>query len=87
MSKTEKLVKDRTEDFASSTLGSVSVRSGFDGRIFGAKIVQAAMGNCLNICIVQKRNGRVPFHTNSTSLYIYQSKFLSNIKTELNIDD
>ena len=67
----------------------MSQRSGLDGRMFGAEIVQAAVGNCLDICVVQKRNGRVliHFHTNSTSLYSNQGKILSNIKTQLNIDE
>ena len=69
--KTEKLVRDFSERYDSSTLGSVSLRSGFDGCMFGAKFVQAAMGSCLEKC-----NGRVPihFHTNSTSLNSNQGK-------------
>ena len=36
------------------------LRSGFDGCMFVAKFAQAAMGSCMGIRIVQKRNGGVP---------------------------
>ena len=70
ISKTEKLVRDSSEKFDSSLLG-------FDGCMFGAKLLQAAMGSCLEIHVLQKRNhDRVPiyFHTKSISLNSNQGK-------------
>ena len=53
-SKTEKFVRDCSEDFDIPTLGSVSLGSGVHGCMVEAKFVQAAMGSHLEICIVKK---------------------------------
>ena len=53
ISKTEKLVRECLEDFGSSPLWSVRLKSGLHGCMFGAKLVQSAPGDWLQIFVVQ----------------------------------
>ena len=51
--------------------------------------VQAAMGSCLQFCVVQQRNDRVliHFHINCTTWNCYRGKLQPNITRKLNFDD